>query len=120
MNAYISGILNNMESPAIEINCVADHAHVLFNLSKKRSLSEVVEEIKKGSSKWVKTQGEAMSDFYWQSGYGAFSVSESNVPVVQAYAANQEQHHRTMTFEEEFLALLKKHNIEFDERYVWG
>jgi REP element-mobilizing transposase RayT len=117
--AYMSGILNKLESSAIEINCVADHAHLLFALSRKRSLAEVVEEVKKGSSKWVKTQSAALGDFHWQAGYGAFSVSQSNVPSVQKYILNQDQHHRKMTFQEEFLALLAKHGIEFDEQYVW-
>jgi REP element-mobilizing transposase RayT len=119
LNAYLSGILNKLESSAIEINCMADHAHVLFCLSRKRSLAEVVEELKKGSSKWIKTKSAALCDFYWQAGYGAFSVSQSNTDVVREYIVNQEEHHRKMTFQEEFRALLAKHQIEFDERYMW-
>jgi REP element-mobilizing transposase RayT len=119
LNAYLSGILNKLESSAIEINCMADHAHVLFSLSRKRSLAEVVEELKKGSSKWIKTKSAALCDFYWQAGYGAFSVSQSNTDDVREYIVNQEEHHRKMTFQEEFRALLAKHQIEFDERYMW-
>ncbi len=119
LNAYIGGILNTLESSAIEINCVADHAHVLFNLSRTQSLADVVEHVKKSSSKWAKTRSTDLSDFRWQAGYGAFSASRSNVPAVQKYILNQDQHHHKMTFQEEFLALLTKHGIEFDEQYVW-
>jgi len=119
LNVYLGGILRNLESPAVEINCVADHAHVLFCLSRKCSLAKVVEELKRGSSKWIKTKSAALHDFYWQAGYGAFSVSQSNMAAVREYIRTQEEHHRKMTFQEEFLALLKRHDIEFDERYVW-
>lgn len=119
LKSYLRGILKQLSSPAIEINSVADHVHVLFCLSRKRSLADVVEELKKGSSKWIKTKAPALAKFYWQAGYGAFSVSQSNVPVVRNYILNQEKHHRKMTFQEEFRALLVKHDIEFDERYVW-
>jgi putative transposase len=119
LKSYLRGILKQLSSPAIEINSVEDHVHVLFCLSRKRSLADVVEQLKKGSSKWIKTKAPALAGFYWQAGYGAFSVSQSNVPVVRKYIANQEKHHRKMTFQEEFRALLAKHDIEFDERYVW-
>ena len=119
LRAYLRGILENLDSPAIEINSVADHVHMLFCLSRKRSLANVVEQLKKGSSKWIKAKAPALAGFYWQAGYGAFSVSQSNVPAVRKYIANQEKHHRKMTFQEEFRALLAKHEIEYDERYVW-
>jgi len=88
LNSYLRGILKKLASPAIEINSVADHMHVLFCLSRKRSLADVVEQVKKGSSKWIKTKAPALAGFYWQAGYGAFSVSQSNVPVVRNYIAN--------------------------------
>lgn len=119
LKAYLRGILENLESSAIEINFVADHAHVLFCLSRKCSLAETIGQLKKGSSKWIKAKSSAFADFYWQAGYGAFSVSQSNVPAVRQYIVNQEEHHRKMTFQEELRALLKKHQIEYDERYVW-
>jgi REP element-mobilizing transposase RayT len=119
LKSYLRGILKQLSSPAIEINSVADHVHVLFCLSRKRALADVVEQLKKGSSKWIKTKGKALAGFYWQAGYGAFSVSQSQVSVVRNYIVNQEKHHRKMTFQEEFRALLKKHDIEYDERYVW-
>jgi REP element-mobilizing transposase RayT len=119
LKAYLIGTLGNLNSPSIETNCVADHVHILCVLSKTLALSALLEEVKKSSSKWIKTQSPQLHDFYWQGGYGAFSVSESNVPAVRAYIRKQEAHHRTMTFQEEFRALLRKHGIEFDERYVW-
>ena len=119
MNSYLAGILRQWESPAIIVNSVEDHAHLLFALSKNHALKKVVEEVKKGSSKWIKTKGSAFIDFYWQGGYGAFSVSPSNVAAVREYIATREEHHRKVTFQEEFRAFLEKHGIEYDERYVW-
>ena len=119
LHSYIGGILREWDSPAILMNSVADHVHILFCLSKNHPLKKVVEEIKKGSSKWIKTKSKRYSDFHWQNGYGAFSVSESNCPRVKTYIANQEAHHRIRTFQDEFRAFLRRHRVEFDERYVW-
>ena len=119
LKAYLIGTLGNLGSPSLETNCVADHVHILCVLSKTLALSTLLEEVKKSSSKWLKTQSALLRDFYWQGGYGAFSVSRSNIPGVRAYIRNQEAHHRAMTFQDEFRALLRKHRIEFDERYVW-
>jgi len=83
------------------------------------SVSDLLEEIKKSSSKWIKAEALGLHDFYWQSGYGAFSVSPSAVEEVKAYIANQEEHHRKRTFQEEFRLFLERHGIEYDERYVW-
>jgi len=117
--AYIGGILSQWKSPPIEIACLPDHAHVLFCLSKNFALAKLVEEIKKGSSKWLKSKSPDLRDFYWQAGYGAFSVSQSNVESVRAYILRQEEHHRKTTFQEEFRAFLARHHVEFDEQYVW-
>lgn len=119
LNAYISGILKRVDSPSIQVSCVADHAHILFRLSRTSALADVVEDIKKGSSAWIKTRGAAFRAFYWQPGYGAFSVSQSNVAAVREYIAAQEEHHRKISFKDEFLALLKRHEVEFDEQYIW-
>lgn len=116
--AYQAGIFKEWESPAIIIGGVEDHIHALFNLSKNHPLKKIVEEVKKGSSKWMKTETGNL-DFYWQNGYAAFSVSESNVEQVKRYIQNQEQHHRTMTFQDELRELLKRHRVEFDERCIW-
>ena len=101
------------------INSVEDHAHLLFDLARTISISQAVEDVKKSSSKWIKTQGPEFAGFAWQAGYGAFAVSESNVETVRAYIANQREHHRTKTFQEEYRAFLERHNVAFDERYVW-
>jgi putative transposase len=117
--AYQAGIFQEWESPALIIGGVEDHVHTLFSLSKNYALKKIVEEVKKGSSKWMKSEGTGNADFYWQNGYAAFSVSQSNVEDVRRYIENQVEHHRRMTFQHELRALFKKHNLEFDERYVW-
>jgi len=119
LNAYLTGILNNLDSPSIRVNCVADHAHVLCVLSRNRALADVVEEVKKASSKWIKTKGPAFRTFYWQAGYGAFSVSPSNVDAVRDYIIRQEEHHRKVTFQDELVRFLKRHGVDYDERYLW-
>lgn len=97
LHKYIASILNSYESPAIKINSVPDHIHILFRLSKKYTLIKIVEEVKKHSSKWMKTKG--IDGFTWQIGYGAFSVSSSKVDIVSKYIVNQKEHHKTQSFE---------------------
>jgi REP element-mobilizing transposase RayT len=116
---YQAGIFRQWESPALVIGGVEDHVHALFSLSKNYALKKLVEEVKKGSSKWMKSEGTGNADFHWQNGYGAFSVSQSNVADVRRYIENQEEHHRQMSFQDELRALYRKHEMEFDERYVW-
>ena len=94
-------------------------SHALFWLSKNHSLKKVVEEVKKASSSWMKADGTRDAEFYWQDGYAAFSVSQSNVEDVKRYIRNQREHHRKMTFQDELRALFERHQIEYDERYVW-
>ena len=101
------------------INTVDDHAHVLFELGRTISLSSAVEDLKKHSSRWLKPRRAELVDFAWQAGYGAFSVSESDVRSVARYIAGQPEHYRTRTFQQEFLDILKEHNVEYDERYLW-
>ena len=118
--AYMATILrNNVDSPAILINGVEDHVHVLGLLSRKFAIMDVVQEAKTETSKWLKKQSPALSTFAWQAGYGIFSVSESNIPAVKSYVEKQEDHHRRMSFQDEFRELCKRHGIEWDERYVW-
>lgn len=119
LNAYLGGILKTLDCAPIKINSASDHVHILCCLSKNVALAKVVEEVKKGSSKWIKTQGDEFGQFYWQAGYGASSVSQSQVRSVSQYIAGQQEHHRKMTFKEEFRAFLTRHRIEYDERYVW-
>jgi len=117
--AYQAGIFKEWDSPAIIIGGVEDHVHALFSLSKNWALKKIVEEVKKGSSKWMKSDGPRNPDFCWQAGYGAFSVSQSNEETVKGYIENQDEHHNRVTFQDELRALLRRHKIEFDERYVW-
>ena len=117
--AYQAGIFKEWDSPALAIGGVDDHVHALFVLSKNHPLKKIVEEVKKGSSKWMKREGTGNADFYWQNGYAAFSVSQSNALAVKRYIENQEEHHRKMTFQDELRILLKRHRVEFDEQYVW-
>jgi len=118
--AYQAGILKQWESPALVIGGVEDHVHALFSLSKNHALKKIAEEVKKGSSKWMKTdEGTGNKDFHWQNGYAGFSVSHSNVDEVRKYIENQKLHHQKMSFQDELRALFRRHGIEFDERYVW-
>lgn len=119
LHAYMATVIQNMGCRAILINSVEDHAHLLFELARTVSLSEVVKEVKSGSSKWIKTQGPEVAGFAWQAGYGAFAVSESNVEAVRDYVAGQREHHRVRSFQEEYRVLLERHQVDFDERYVW-
>jgi REP element-mobilizing transposase RayT len=115
--AYIAGILRNLQSPSIIIGGADDHIHILSSLSKNVALSELIGRIKGSSSKRLKEKG--IHGFAWQNGYGAFSVSESQVAAVTAYIANQAEHHRQFSFQDEVRQLLKRHHTAFDERYVW-
>jgi putative transposase len=119
LHRYMATVLQNLGCPPVLINSMPDHVHLLFDLSRTVHVSGVVEEVKKSSSKWIKTQGDPFAGFAWQSGYGAFAVSESNVPIVRDYIATQAEHHRRKSFQEEYRAFLEKHRVSFDERYVW-
>ena len=119
LHSYIAGVLQRSGCEPILLNGVEDHVHLLCNLSRTITIAGLVEEAKKGSSKWMKEQGTTYNDFHWQSGYGAFSVSQSNVEQVRAYVAAQEEHHHKLSFQDEFRALCSKHGVEIDERYVW-
>ena len=118
LHGYIVGILGQMKCPSIQTGGVADHVHILFVLGRTTTQAEVVEEVKKSSSKWMKADG-GVPNFSWQNGYGAFSVRESHREKVIDYIKNQEEHHRTITFQEEYRKLLEKYRIPFDEKYVW-
>jgi REP element-mobilizing transposase RayT len=98
---------------------VADHVHMLVLLSKTQTLAELVQVVKKDSSKWIKKEGSAFDDFRWQDGYAGFSVSESGVERCIAYINDRKKHHARLPFKEELLMLLEKHKVEYDERYLW-
>jgi putative transposase len=117
--SYLGGICNNLDCSPIKIGGHNDHVHILCMLSKKITLVKLLEEIKSHSSKWVKTRGESLKNFYWQDGYGAFSVNPTEVETVIKYIENQAEHHKKKTFQDEYRAFLKKYKVEYDERYVW-
>lgn len=119
LHAYLGGICKKLECHPIKIGGYVDHIHILCMLSKKIALMKLVEEVKSHSSKWIKTKGENYTSFYWQDGYGAFSVNPSEVDAVISYIANQHEHHRRKTFQDEYRLFLKKYKVEYDERYVW-
>jgi putative transposase len=116
---YLGGICRDLECYPVIVGGHTDHVHILCMLSKKIALIKLLEEVKSHSSKWMKTKAESLANFYWQDGYGAFSVNPSQVDMVKAYIENQEDHHRKKTFQSEYRGFLKKYNVEYDERYVW-
>ena len=117
--SYLGGILNNIECFPIQIGGMTDHMHILCCLSKKITLIKMIEEIKRSSSKWIKTKGASFNKFFWQDGYGAFSVGYTQIDDVTKYILNQNEHHKKVSFQDEYRNFLKKYNIEFDERYIW-
>ncbi len=119
LHAYLVGACRNLESPSLIVGGVEDHVHILCRLSKTISVSVLIRELKRESSKWVKSESPRLTIFQWQSGYGAFSVSPSHVEGLKRYIANQVEHHKTETFQDEFRRLCGKYGIEIDERYVW-
>ncbi len=121
---YMTGAFENLGCPVIRIGVVVDHVHVLHFLSRTRTIADVVGGVKRSSSGWIKAQPWArgnlvFKDFGWQNGYGVFSVSASRKQAVAEYIDNQAVHHKRRTFQDEYRAFLKKHGVEFDERYVW-
>jgi putative transposase len=115
--AYLGGIIRGMRCTALIVNGTADHVHMLIRVRPAQSVAEIARVVKANSSRWVREKWNR--DFGWQRGYGAFSVSESNVREVSRYIAAQEEHHKKRTFQEEYVAFLKKNKIEYDKRYIW-
>lgn len=119
LHNYLGGICNRLDCQTLIIGGYVDHIHILCMLSKKIALMKLVEEIKGHSSKWLKTKGPEFRNFSWQNGYGAFSVKPSEVDRVIQYIANQHEHHRKKTFQDEYRAVLEKYQMTYDEKYVW-
>lgn len=117
--SYLGGICKSLECNPLQVGGYRDHVHILCLLSKKVTLVKLIEDVKSSSSKWIKTKDEKFSNFYWQRGYGAFSVSPTEIEVVKNYIQNQEEHHKTKSYQDEFRAFLKKYNIDYNEDYVW-
>jgi REP element-mobilizing transposase RayT len=116
---YLGGIIRAHDGKALIINGPGDHVHILASLAAKHSLSDLMRELKADSSGWIHENIPNQKMFAWQIGYGAFSVSHSNMAEVEKYIANQEEHHRNISFQEEFMVFLKKHEIQYDERFLW-
>ena len=119
VHAYIGGILREMHAVPIAIGGTVDHVHLLTRLPADLSVADCLRVVKANSSRWVKEQWPERRLFAWQGGYGAFSVSESSRGEVIRYIQDQALHHQRISYQDEFLALLKKHDLEFDERYLW-
>ena len=116
---YLASIFKAMKSPALIINGTSDHVHTLFSLSRVVTIASLVEEVKTESSKWIKTKGREFRNFHWQSGYGAFSIGQSQLPSVKRYISRQKEHHRRVSFQDEYRKFLKLYEVDYDERYVW-
>ena len=119
LHSYLGGICKNLECHPLTVGGYTDYIHILCMLSKKIALMKLLEEVKSHSSKWIKTKGDGYGNFYWQDGYGAFSVNPKEVETVAAYIRNQKEHHSKKVFQDEFRGFLKRYKIEYDERYVW-
>ncbi len=117
--SYLGGICNKLDCIPIKIGGYLDHVHILCIFSKKTTLIHLLQEIKTGSSKWIKTKGEKFSDFHWQDGYGAFSVNPSQIKIVSDYISNQMTHHSKVPFEDEYRTFLTKYKVEYNEKFVW-
>lgn len=116
---YITGIIQSNEHKVLQINGMPDHIHILLGMRPTQSLSDLMKQVKQDSSKWINNKRFINGRFSWQSGYGAFSYSKLELPVVIKYIQNQEEHHKTVTFQEEYLSLLKVRNVEFDNRFIF-
>jgi REP element-mobilizing transposase RayT len=119
LHAYIGGIVENLKGVLLKAGSVEDHIHLLIVHPRTCSPSDLVQEVKTGSSKWLKTKGARYGEFHWQNGFGMFSVSPGHRLAVEEYLENQKEHHRKVTFQEEYRKLLAKYEVSYDERYVW-
>jgi REP element-mobilizing transposase RayT len=118
-HAYLAGICRQHESPAVMVGGVADHVHILSHLGRTIDVATLIREIKRQSSKWIKEKDPKLRAFHWQAGYGAFSISPSHVDALVRYIEDQEAHHRTVSFQDEFRRICKKYGVAIDERYAW-
>lgn len=119
LHSYLGGICKKLECQPLKVGGFTDHVHILCMLSPKITLMKLLEELKSHSSKWIKTKGAEYKNFYWQNGYGTFSVNPNQVDIVVTYISNQRDHHSKKSFQDEYRAFLKKYQMEYDERYVW-
>jgi putative transposase len=116
---YINKILESNSCHPYKVGGVSDHIHIACSLGKTIPICKLIEEIKKNTSKWIKTKGFKFADFYWQSGYGMFSISQTHMDALKCYIENQEKHHQISTFQAEYILLLQKNNVDYNEQYLW-
>jgi putative transposase len=116
---YIGGICKGLGCNPLKVGGYFNHVHILCLLSRKITQMKLVEEIKKQSSKWIKTKGKKYANFYWQDGYGIFSVNPFETETVTKYISEQKEHHKKVTFKEEFIKFLIKYKVDYDERFIW-
>jgi REP element-mobilizing transposase RayT len=119
LHPYMATVLRELKSPSLAIDGSNDHVHVLFSLARVVTVADLVEELKTSTSKWIKTKGHEFRNFHWQTGYGAFSIGQSNLEILKRYIRNQKAHHQRVTFQDEYRKFLKSYGIDYDERYVW-
>lgn len=119
LHDYVGGTCRDLDCPSLRIGGVKDHIHILCRFGRSITVADLIREIKRESSKWIKDKGRGLSQFQCQAGYGAFSVSPSHAGKLTAYIDNQEEHHKTESFQDEFRRLMKLYGIKWDERYVW-
>ncbi len=119
LHGYIAGICEKQDCFAKLVGGHIDHIHLLCSLSRRKTIADLIRELKTSSSIWIKNERPELMDFHWQDGYGAFSVSQSQLEKVKKYIGHQNEHHRTVTFQDELRKLLKMHAVEYDEKYVW-
>ncbi len=119
LHAYLAGACKNLGCPAVRVGGVADHVHIATRFARNITIADLVRDLKRESSRWLKTRSPTLQDFRWQEGYGAFSVSPAHLPPLVEYIARQEEHHRRETFADELRRLLDKYGVEYDERHLW-
>jgi REP element-mobilizing transposase RayT len=119
LHSYLGGILANLDCQPLIVGGTADHVHLLCSLSRTCEIAAMIKEVKRSSTLWIKSKDANLHNFSWQNGYGVFSIDFSQIDAVRRYISGQEEHHRKISFQDEFRELLKHHKIEFDERYVW-
>lgn len=117
--AYAGGISRSLDSPLLSMGGMSDHVHMLVVLGRTVSMSDLVREVKIGTSKWIKTRGSEFGGFHWQDGYGAFSIGESQAADLVRYIATQKEHHKTRSFKEELVAILERYGVEYDPAHIW-
>jgi REP element-mobilizing transposase RayT len=119
MHAYLATTVRSLDAECYRVGGTADHVHLALRLPRTLTIAKLVEAVKANSSKWIKTHDASLQNFAWQRGYGAFSVSKTHLQPLIQYIENQEEHHRALSFQDEYRSLLEKLGIDFDERYVW-